>query len=417
MSRISRRTLVATAAAAALGDVVRPLRGFAREPKPDVRTLGESTFGEVVGFLRRHTRLIVLARGQARVAVCPQMQGRVITSSASGDDGLSFGWINRDLIASGKNNPQINAFGGEGRFWLGPEGGQFGLFFKPGKSFGLENWSTPPPLNEEPFDVASQQEDRVLFRKTMQLTNYSGTRFNMDLRREIQLLSPRQVRAALPVAPPADLHTVAFQSDNRITNTGTRAWEKASGLLSIWILGMFRPSPSATVVIPFVPGRESELGPVVRHYFGQVPADRLAVSGSHIFFRGDGMQRGKIGVARKRARPVLGSYDADTRVLTVVQYTLPKKATDYVNSIFEIQKDPYAGDVVNSYNDGPSEPGAKPLGPFFELETSSPAAQLAPGQSIRHVHRTLHFCGPEPGLDALAKATLGVGLKEIERAL
>lgn len=417
--------MVASMIAATLGNIARPLRIFAQEPKPDTRSPGTATFGDDVAFLRRHAKLIVLAHPQSqahflsrpRVAVCPEMQGRVLTSSSSGDDGLSYGWINRKLIASGENNPQFNAFGGEDRFWLGPEGGQFGLFFEPGKPFELENWSTPSPINEGPFDVAAKEEDRVLLRKEMQLTNYTGARFHLDLWREIRLLTPEQICAVLPVSPSPEVRTVAFQSDNRITNIGKAAWKKSSGLPSIWIIGMFRPSPSATVVIPFVPGPEAERGPVVRHYFGQVPANRLTTSDRHIFFQGDGMQRGKIGVSRKRARPVLGSYDAQSRVLTIVQYTLPEKATDYVNSTLEIQKAPYDGDVVNSYNDGPPEPGAKPFGPFFELETSSPAARLAPGESIRHIHRTLHFRGPESHLDALAKATLGVGLKEIEQSL
>jgi len=75
---------------------------------------------------------------------------------------------------------------------------------------------------------------------------------------------------------------------------------------------------------------------------------------------------------------------------------------------------PFRGDVVNSYNDGPPAPGAKPLGPFYELETSSPAAALAPGRSLTHVHRTFHFQGERAGLDALARALLGVSLDEVE---
>jgi len=35
---------------------------------------------------------------------------------------LFYGWINRELVASGKRQKHINAFGGEDRFWLaGPE--------------------------------------------------------------------------------------------------------------------------------------------------------------------------------------------------------------------------------------------------------------------------------------------------------
>ena len=114
--------------------------------------------------------------------------------------------------------------------------------------------------------------------------------------------------------------------------------------------------------------------------------------------------------------PVLGSYDARDRVLTLVQFTRAEGATDYVNSMWEIQTKPYAGDVVNSYNDGPPAPGAKPLGPFYELETSSPAAALAPSESLVHRHRTLHFVGDGAALDAVARKVLGVGLAEIQAA-
>jgi hypothetical protein len=90
--------------------------------------------------------------------------------------------------------------------------------------------------------------------------------------------------------------------------------------------------------------------------------------------------------------------------------------TDYVNSLWKLQDNPFSGDAENSYNDGPPTPGAKPMGPFYELESSSPAAALAPGESLTHTHRTIHLTGPEPELDAIAKATLGVSLEDIKAA-
>ncbi len=105
------------------------------------------------------------------------------------------------------------------------------------------------------------------------------------------------------------------------------------------------------------------------------------------------------------------------KVLTIVQFNQPEGVTDYVNSLWKIQDNPYGGDAANSYNDGPPSPGAKPMGPFFELESSSPAAALAPGQSLTHVHRTFHLSGDEKSLDAVAHATLGVSLAEISAAL
>ena len=82
------------------------------------------------------------------------MQGRVLTSTAQGDDGLSFGWINRDLIASGERQEHMNAFGGEDRFWLGPEGGQYSIYFAPGTSFTLNNWYVPAEIDWDPFNIS-----------------------------------------------------------------------------------------------------------------------------------------------------------------------------------------------------------------------------------------------------------------------
>ena len=98
-----------------------------------------------------------------------------------------------------------------------------------------------------------------------------------------------------------------------------------------------------------------------------------------------------------------------------MEYDLPPPAP-YVNSMWEIQRDPYKGDVVNSYNDGPPAPGKPALGPFYELETSSPALALPPGDRYTHVHRTFHLVGPEAELDAIAKATLGVSVAELKNA-
>ena len=377
-------------------------------------------FKDDLAFLKTQTKVVVLsgADGLAQVAVNPDLQGRVMTSTAGGPDGLSFGWINRELLTSGVNNPHINAFGGEDRFWLGPEGGQFSIFFKKGDPFDLDHWWTPPAVNEGAYDIAEQAPDHLRFRKSMRLVNYSGMEFHVAVDREVRVLGAAEA-AALGVPVPAGIKMVAYASDNRITNAGAAAWTKETGLLSVWILGMFNPSPETTIVIPFKSGPEAELGPAVNDaYFGKVPAGRLVVKEKDgvLFFSGDGKYRSKIGIAPARVKPFAGSYDAANSVLTIVHLTVPEGAADYVNSMWAIQEKPFAGDVVNSYNDGPSGPGAKPLGPFYELESSSPAAALAPGETMTHVHTTMHFQGPEKALDQIARKVLGVGLEEIEKA-
>ncbi len=382
--------------------------------------MAKKTFGDDLAFLKKHTDVVVLSdsSGNSQVAVLPTLQGRAMTSTAEGTEGLSFGWINRELIASGKTVEHINVYGGEDRFWIGPEGGQFSIFFKKGVPFDLENWFTPASIDTEPFELVSKSKSRAILKKDMQLENYSRTIFNLRVDREIRVLERSEALNALGIAPAKTVKIVAFESNNTMTNTGTKAWDKETGLLSIWILGMFNPSPATTIVVPFNAGTEDELGPIVNDaYFGKVPANRLVVKDGVMFFSGDGQYRSKIGLSPQRSRPIAGSYDAVNKVLTIVQYNKPQTAADYVNSMWELQDEPYKGDVVNSYNDGPAEPGAKPLGPFYELETSSPAAALKAGEAISHIHRTYHLQGPESDLDTIAKATLGVTIAEIKSAL
>ncbi len=382
------------------------------------------TWSADLSFLRQHVETIVLEDASgARVAVVPAWQGRVMTSTVEDVSAIgkpaapSFGWLNEELIASGKLGPHMNAFGGEDRLWLGPEGGQFSIFFKPGDPFDLAHWQTPPLVDTEPWPVVEQTADRVSFRRPGRLVNYSGTALEVRLDRTVRLIDRQAAQAHLGELPKG-IKLVAFESENVLTNAGPRAWTKQTGLLSLWILGMFQPSPETTVVVPYAEGPESDKGPVVNDaYFGKVPLERLSVGAGVLFFSADGRHRSKIGLSVRRARRVLGSYDAGRGVLTIVVYDKPDAANDYVNSMWEIQKQPFAGDVVNAYNDGPPAPGAKPLGPFYELETSSPAAALAPGQSLTHVHRTFHLQGEAKELDAVARRVLGVGIERIRTAL
>jgi uncharacterized protein DUF6786 len=368
-----------------------------------------------VAFLQRHTDVILLGdpSSGAQVAVAPAYQGRIMTSTIGGADAPSFGWLGRDAIASGRRQPHMNVFGGEDRFWLGPEGGQYALYFKPGDPFDLDHWQVPDPIDWDRWNVVASSATSAQFQKRMTLLNYAGTRLEIDVERTIRLLPAADVAAHLGSAPGGSVRVVAFESSNTVANVGTAPWRPESGLVSVWILGMFSPSPATTIALPFTPGPESALGPIVNDaYFGKVPPDRLVVRDSAVLFRGDGQYRSKIGLPPPRALDSAGSYDAAGRVLTLVQYTRPAGATAYVNSMWEIQREPFKGDVINSYNDGPPAPGKQPLGPFYELETSSPALRLEPGQNYTHVHRTFHLAGPEAELDRIARATLTVGLDE-----
>ena len=377
-----------------------------------VQEYSEGTFGYDLNFLKQyHNDLVVLGEDSngAQLIVIPAYQGRVMTSTAEGNKGLSFGWVNHELIASGKPAEHINPFGGEDRFWLGPEGGQFSIYFKNGTEFKFDNWFVPKELDTEPFILVSSTGSEVKFEKEMHLENYSGNKLDLKVNRAIRLLHKSSIDSALGITVPDGVQVVAFESDNSITNTGTKEWDKKTGMLSIWILSMLNASEKTTVAVPYKQGDTAKLGKIVTDdYFGKPPSDRLRVNNGLILFKADANYRSKIGVSPSRALPVLGSYDGVNNVLTIAQFTLPPGVTDYVNSLWKIQDDPFAGDVVNSYNDGPIE--GKQLGKFYELESSSPAAALAPGKAIHHLHRTIHLKGSKENLDKIAMKLLGVGV-------
>ena len=149
------------------------------------------TFGYDLALLGKNQEVIVLKNddGRSQVMLSTDYQGRVMTSTLDGEKGYSMGWINHDLIESGEIEEHINAFGGEDRFWLGPEGGQFSLFFRPGVSFDFDNWFTPAAFDTEPFSLITSDGMSARFERNMELLNYSGTIFNLQVNRNIRMLS------------------------------------------------------------------------------------------------------------------------------------------------------------------------------------------------------------------------------------
>ncbi len=376
----------------------------------------ESSFGGIVGTVQRVHSVVLLHDDdeQAMVAICPDLQGRVLSSTARGWTGRSNGWVNQDLILSGKVQEHFNPYGGEDRLWLGPEGGQYSIFFAPGAPFDLEHWMTPAALDTEPFELVEQSQTEAKLHRSFHLRNYSGFEFHIRLDRIVRLIPARQTLAELTEVAAGDLRAVAFESQNVLINIGSAPWTKADGLLSIWVLGQFAASPATTIIVPFQSEREVEGGqPINTDYFGHIPDDRLSIGRNAAFFKADAQFRSKVGVSAKRSTGRLGSYDARRQMLTIVEYSKAAADSDYVNSAWRLQDNPYAGDVANCYNDGPEVPGGPQLGAFYELESSSPAAALSPGRFIEHVHRTIHLEGNTDLLDKAAAAALDVRLQQV----
>lgn len=365
-------------------------------------------------FLRQHTEVIELRQGRGRIAVTPELQGRVMTSGFS-PGGLSLGWLHRENIAAGERDISFNNFGGADRFWLGPEGGQFSIYFKQGDEQVLDNWYVPDAIDRGAYEVVAADRSTVHMRADMETTNASGTHFKLRTERTVRTLPRDEAEEHLRTGLPDDVDYLGFVTENHITNTGDAAWTEEGGTLSIWILGMF-PSRDRTIVI--APFEKRGEGPEVRtHYFAEPPPERLVIDGDRgvVLFSGDGKFRSKLGLPPSRAKDRLGSIDFDKNILTITHFDMTPGQRKYVSSFWELpQAEPFGGDVTNAYNDNPAPDGGNS---FFELETSSPAAFLEPGQSIAHYHRTLQFHGPLERLSEISEKVLGVELEYVRRRM
>jgi hypothetical protein len=282
----------------------------------------KGTYGYDVDFFKKQEIPLVELKEEGSAAallLIPDYQGRVMTSTANGNEGASFGWINHALIASGSTSEQFNPYGGEERLWLGPEGGPYSIYFPPGAPQDFSNWKVPALIDTVAFSLVEQSEHHAVFSKEASLTNASGTPLNLRIDRTVRILDREDATKALGTAVGDDLAMVAYESENVLTNTGTAAWDETSGLLSIWMLSMFNPSEEGVVFIPFKQGSEDALGTVVNDdYFGKVPSDRLKISDGVIYFKTDGKHRSKIGLSPQRALPWCGSYDPVKQVLTLL---------------------------------------------------------------------------------------------------
>ena len=386
-----------------------------REPNQSTDSVAaKGTYAYDAAFLKKHNRQVIELKdsaGLGKVLISADYQGRVMTSTANGDTGISFGWLNYDLIAAGANKKQFNPVGGEERFWMGPEGGQYSIYFKKGDSFNITNWQVPAIIDTIPFDLVSHDNSSAVFKKTASITNYSGTQFDIEINRTIRMLGTKTNIAGLSssIGP---VRTVAYETINQVKNIGTTDWNKENGLLSIWLLCMMTPTEQTTAIIPFNADPQASQY-ITDDYFGKVPADRLRIKDNVIYFTCDGKKRSKIGLSPMIAKGIAGSYDSKLNILTVVRFNVDKNGL-YVNSKWELQKEPYKGDAVNSYNDGPLEDGSQ-LGPFYELESSSPAVALKRGEVQEYSQTVMHFQGDFRILSAMARQMLGADLNELKK--
>ena len=380
-------------------------------PEPAKAVEGSYSFDK--NFLQKFdSNIVELKNGASSVLVSPRYQAKVFTSTADGDGGKSFGWINYKAFGA-PVDPHMNAYGGENRLWLGPEGGKFSLYFKKGDSMVFDNWKTPAPIDTESWQLKNKSDASVTLEKNISIANYMGSVLNMHVTRQVTINRKSEIEKDLAISVGDSVKFVGYTTNNILKNTGDIEWTEQTGMPCIWILDMFNPSDSTVIVVPHKPAAQGSKV-ATTDYFGEIPADRIKLTEHILYFLADGKKRGKLGIAPQSALPYAGSYDAKNNVLTITSFTVDNNAR-YLNQEWNTVKPVFSGDAVNAYNDGPLVDGSQ-MGPFYEIESVSPAAALKPSEEIEHLHSVYHFTGSKEQLNAIAQKVLGTSLDDIQRA-
>lgn len=366
-----------------------------------------SAFARDVAFLRRYDpALLVLERDSVALVASAKYQGKVFTTTTG--NGESQGFINYEAFDVDPPAAHINAYGGEQRLWVGPEGGPQSIFFPPDTPFTSAVWQTPAPIDHEPWTITEATNETAGFAKEARFESRAGQTFDARLERRVRLMSAADIAGAFPDSAIGGLAAVGYSTDNAIVNVGDDPWGEETGTVSLWLLDILPAGGSVVAVLPYRGATPETLDTTNAGYFGATPPDRLQVVDSAVLFRGDGAEVGKVGLPVAHTTGRLGSVDLERGVLTVIDFDYDPNAL-YQGMEWRDLEDPYTGDAVTSYNNG-----AAPARPsFYELESVAPAAFLAPGGSAEHRHDVYHFVGSRAEVLAAAEVLLGVGEEEV----
>jgi hypothetical protein len=378
----------------------------------EAATYQKGSFGYDLQFLHKYDSVILLT-GQdssAQVIVSARYQGKVFTSTAEGMQGKSFGWIHYSAFDAAID-PHMNAYGGENRLMAGTGRRSLFAFFPAGKPQTFENWKTPAAFDTENWQMVNRTSGWVLLQKDMQLQTYRGRKLSLTIRRDIRIMEPKEITAQLGLQLQG-IKAVGYETGNQLVNTGLDPWNDTTGIPCLWVLDMFPPSPHTTVIIPYMHRFQNPPTPVISARSQRTGSGWTAGS----FISKPMARQGANSASALLLQKILRAVTMPITIYSLL-HGLPliiKRPTSTRNG--EPRKEFFQGDAVNAYNDGPLADG-KQMGPFYELESVSPAARLAPGQSLLHKHAVVHLTGEENSLDLITQKLFGISLAQIKASL
>ncbi len=355
----------------------------------------------------------LVLRGDDRdklVVVAPSLMGRVMAAGFEGECGETDAFIFEQQIRDGfshEGKGTWNNFGGAERVWFGPDGGPFGTFFPPGKAQTYQHMRFQPALNRAEYRTVERGSSgkRAVLGANIELTNYNGHRFLLEVRREVKVLES----CPFVVDPEDQIDCVGFQSTTTVKNVQAEPITRRTGPVTIWTVGQFDCRDHSVVMIPIRKGPASKLGePVCMEYTkhvtpgGVVPGRFMSVGEECVLIGANGRAQIKLDVWRRRCLGRLGAIDLERNRMTIVDFDF-QPHMDYAATYWlPYDGDPYDGAPISVMVVAGDAQNTGAL-PFHELESVSPALFLGPNESFGHVNRTVHLRGDREALGKVCR--------------
>ena len=383
---------------------------------------------DVVRLLREAGNDPVVLQGEDQnkvVVVTPELVGRVLCTGLDGIEGYTDCYIDEGQIKKGAAQSERagkwSSFGGEERIWLAPEGGKYGLYYQQGEAQEFQNYMVPESLNSTRYQVMGKSEDggSVTFKAPLQLVNYQGTNFDLEIVRKVQILESCPYALGFG----HKIESVGFETNTWVRNVGDKPLTRESGAIGVWTLGQFPAKDHSVIIVPFRSGPDSLLGPVLNtEYFktdmidttkaprGHTYGDYWEVKEDFALVKANGSVMTKIEMGPKRSLGRLASVDLQEFEMTIVEFRMYPEL-DYVASYWlPYDANPYDGAAISVFVLS-KEAGVPP---FYELEVISPALFLQPSEQYQHISRTYHLRGDRDTIAQICQRHLNADLETLQ---
>lgn len=332
------------------------------------------SYHNALKFLAQKTPVIELYdQLGGRVAVCPEWNGRVMTSTCGGLEGDSFGFLNVRAIDA----DSYDDFGGEDQWTLSP------LVY----SYCVENIKA----------------NQVILQRTLQMADANGVSTEFNLTRQIVLLSRFQSGdmfddAVAETLEQSDVSAVGFYTENKV-----RIQER--GYIASRNRGMFNANPHTAVIVPAPPVNFTpEPFSVDVDYLGGAPHGRIRYLSKTLLFRADGQRRCQVTMPFVSAPPIFGAIECRSGTLTLWTFDLPDHCSD-------------ENDVIRISNSSHFQGSELDWATYFEMNCFSAARELESEHSLTSSQCTLHINADNTVLDNLLRQIFGVSLEGISRKM